>query len=101
MTVTVPTGRVVSIVTSRCDQQVWGGNALPERGEHSSAEVQQQHVTPAAQESLPLVPDHDRVSTHRDRPQVGRLALTKDSDPLLTPRGCWSGRVDQRWEGGS
>ena len=74
----------MSIVTSQCDQQVWGGDALPEREEHSSAEVQQPPVISAVRDSLTspatmvdpagtgivprLVLWHSRMARHRARP---------------------------------
>ena len=52
-----------------------GGNALLQRGETASAEVQRGHAAEAIGAVAELARDHDIVLTHGNGPQVGLLAL--------------------------
>jgi carbamate kinase len=60
-----------------------GGNALLQRGETPSAEIQQHHVVSAVAQLRPLFDEHTLVITHGNGPQVGMLALESASDPVL------------------
>jgi carbamate kinase len=60
-----------------------GGNALLERGEAPTAEIQESHVAAAVHALAPLARDHDLVVTHGNGPQVGLLALESARDPVL------------------
>jgi len=61
-----------------------GGNALLERGEAPTVEIQEQHVRAAVASLAPLGRDHDLVITHGNGPQVGMLALESARDPALS-----------------
>jgi len=52
-----------------------GGNALLQRGEPASAEVQRRHAAEAIAEIAKLADTYDLVLTHGNGPQVGLLAL--------------------------
>lgn len=61
-----------------------GGNALLERGESPDSNIQEAHVTRAAEALAPLIQKHDVVITHGNGPQVGVLALESAADPALS-----------------
>src|SRR5579885_1367679 len=52
-----------------------GGNALLQRGEIASADVQRRHAAEAISAVAALAHDHSLVLTHGNGPQVGLLAL--------------------------
>ncbi len=60
-----------------------GGNALLERGETPSADIQERHVDEALRSLAPLAHDHDIVITHGNGPQIGLLANESALDPDL------------------
>jgi carbamate kinase len=53
-----------------------GGNALIQRGQPMTAEVQRENVKVAAAGLAKITADHDLVISHGNGPQVGLLALT-------------------------
>ncbi len=61
-----------------------GGNALLERGETPSAEIQERHVAVAVEGLAPVARQHDLVVTHGNGPQVGLLASESANDPGLS-----------------
>jgi len=60
-----------------------GGNALLERGEVPSAQIQEGHVGVAVDAIATLASDNDLVITHGNGPQVGLLANESGTDPDL------------------
>src|SRR5512141_3160025 len=52
-----------------------GGNALLQRGEVPSADIQRHHAGAAIEAVAKLALEHDVVVTHGNGPQVGLLAL--------------------------
>src|SRR6185436_5195835 len=52
-----------------------GGNALLQRGQPMTAEMQRDNVRVAAQQLAPVAAEHELVITHGNGPQVGLLAL--------------------------
>lgn len=56
-----------------------GGNALLQRGEPMTADVQRQNTRTAAQALAPVVMEHQLVLSHGNGPQVGLLALQADA----------------------
>jgi len=56
-----------------------GGNALLQRGEPMTTEVQRQNVRVAARAIAPLASEHSIVVVHGNGPQVGLLALQAES----------------------
>jgi carbamate kinase len=52
-----------------------GGNALLERGEPMTADVQRANIRTAAQALAPVAKEHQLVISHGNGPQVGLLAL--------------------------
>jgi carbamate kinase len=60
-----------------------GGNALLERAEVPSAEIQEQHVRAAVEGLAGVLADHEVVITHGNGPQVGILAMEAARDPSL------------------
>jgi carbamate kinase len=62
-----------------------GGNALAQRGEPISVDVQRRNAARAAAALAPLATEHELVLTHGNGPQVGLLLLETESDPLVPP----------------
>jgi carbamate kinase len=62
-----------------------GGNALAQRGEPISAEVQRTNAARAAAALAPLAAEHELVLTHGNGPQVGMLLLETESDANVPP----------------
>ena len=60
-----------------------GGNALLQRGEPMTAEIQRQNVQRAAQALAPLARQHQLVISHGNGPQVGLLALQAAAYPAV------------------
>lgn len=56
-----------------------GGNALLQRGEPMTAEVQRHNTRTAAQALAPVAMEHQLVLSHGNGPQVGLLALQADA----------------------
>jgi carbamate kinase len=56
-----------------------GGNALLQRGEPMTAEVQRRNTRVAAQALAPVAMEHQLVLSHGNGPQVGLLALQADA----------------------
>ena len=56
-----------------------GGNALLQRGEPMTAEVQRHNTRVAAQALAPVAREHQLVLSHGNGPQVGLLALQADA----------------------
>lgn len=56
-----------------------GGNALLQRGEPMTAEVQRHNTRTAAQALAPVAMNHQLVLSHGNGPQVGLLALQADA----------------------
>jgi carbamate kinase len=56
-----------------------GGNALLQRGEPMTAEVQRRNTRTAAQALAPVAMEHQLVLSHGNGPQVGLLALQADA----------------------
>lgn len=56
-----------------------GGNALLQRGEPMTAEVQRYNTRIAAQALAPVAMKHQLVLSHGNGPQVGLLALQADA----------------------
>jgi carbamate kinase len=52
-----------------------GGNALLQRGQPMTAEMQRENVRVAAQQLAPIAADHELVISHGNGPQVGLLSL--------------------------
>ena len=52
-----------------------GGNALLQRGQPMTAEMQRDNVRVAAQQLAPVAAEHELVISHGNGPQVGLLAL--------------------------
>ena len=52
-----------------------GGNALLQRGQPMTAEMQRKNVRTAAQQLAPIAEDNELVISHGNGPQVGLLAL--------------------------
>jgi len=52
-----------------------GGNALLQRGQPMTAEIQRENVAIAAKSLAPLAPDYQLVISHGNGPQVGLLSL--------------------------
>ena len=60
-----------------------GGNALLERGEEPSSDIQLHHIVGAVRALAPVAEHHDLVITHGNGPQVGILALESAADRTL------------------
>ena len=60
-----------------------GGNALLERGEEPSSDIQLHYVVGAVGALAPVAEHHDLVITHGNGPQVGILALESAADRTL------------------
>lgn len=56
-----------------------GGNALLQRGEPMTADVQRRNTRTAAQALAPVAMEHQLVLSHGNGPQVGLLALQADA----------------------
>lgn len=56
-----------------------GGNALLQRGEPMTAEVQRRNTRTAAKALAPVATEHQLVLSHGNGPQVGLLALQADA----------------------
>src|SRR6188768_4216687 len=56
-----------------------GGNALLQRGQPMTAEMQRDNVRVAAQQLAPVAQEHELVISHGNGPQVGLLALQGDA----------------------
>ncbi len=56
-----------------------GGNALLQRGEPMTADVQRHNTRTAAQALAPVAIEHELVLSHGNGPQVGLLALQADA----------------------
>ena len=52
-----------------------GGNALLQRGQPMTAEMQRQNVRTAAEQLAPVAQGNELVISHGNGPQVGLLAL--------------------------
>ncbi len=52
-----------------------GGNALLQRGQPMTAEMQRKNVRTAAQQLAPIAEGNELVISHGNGPQVGLLAL--------------------------
>jgi carbamate kinase len=52
-----------------------GGNALLQRGQPMTAEMQRENIRTAAQQLAPVAAEHELVISHGNGPQVGLLAL--------------------------
>jgi len=62
-----------------------GGNALLQRGQPMTAEVQRENVQVAARALAPIALDHELVISHGNGPQVGLLALQADAFTEVEP----------------
>jgi len=62
-----------------------GGNALLQRGEAPTAEVQRGHAADAMAAIAAIAADHDVVLTHGNGPQVGLLALQASAYAAVPP----------------
>ena len=62
-----------------------GGNALIQRGQAMSAEVQRTNVRTAAQGLASVAKDHQLIVSHGNGPQVGLLALQAAAYPDVEP----------------
>lgn len=56
-----------------------GGNALLQRGQPMTVEIQRENVRIAAAQLAPVARDHDLVISHGNGPQVGLLALQAEA----------------------
>ena len=61
-----------------------GGNALLRRGERADASVQLDHIAHVAPGLAAIAAEWGLVIVHGNGPQVGMLALERESDPALT-----------------
>lgn len=61
-----------------------GGNALLRRGETADAAVQLRHIREAAPGLARLANSCELLIVHGNGPQVGMLAVERESDPVLT-----------------
>jgi carbamate kinase len=62
-----------------------GGNALLQRGQPMTAEIQRKNVQVAARALAPIALDHELVISHGNGPQVGLLALQADAFTDVEP----------------
>ncbi|HET8786464.1 MAG TPA: carbamate kinase [Candidatus Limnocylindrales bacterium] len=62
-----------------------GGNALLQRGQPMTAEMQRENVRIAAQQLAPVAAEHELVISHGNGPQVGLLALQAASYEAVDP----------------
>jgi carbamate kinase len=62
-----------------------GGNALIQRGQPMTAEVQRANVVVAAAALARVAHDHQLIVAHGNGPQVGLLALQADAYPEVEP----------------
>lgn len=64
-----------------------GGNALLQRGQPLTAQLQRRNVEVAAEALAPLARTHDLVITHGNGPQVGLLALQNEGESGVVAAG--------------
>lgn len=62
-----------------------GGNALLQRGQPMTAEIQRANVRIAAKQLAPVATTHDLVISHGNGPQVGLLALQAEAYKAVAP----------------
>ncbi|MBS1089705.1 carbamate kinase [Gluconobacter wancherniae] len=62
-----------------------GGNALMQRGQPLSTEVQRENARIASQSLATVARDHQIILTHGNGPQVGLLAMQTESFPGVPP----------------
>jgi carbamate kinase len=62
-----------------------GGNALIQRGQPMTADVQRANVVVAAEALARIAKDHQLIVAHGNGPQVGLLALQADAYPEVDP----------------
>lgn len=62
-----------------------GGNALLQRGQPMTADMQRQNVRTAAEQLAPVATDNELVISHGNGPQVGLLALQSSAYTAVEP----------------
>ncbi|MFN2115803.1 MAG: carbamate kinase [Anaerolineae bacterium] len=62
-----------------------GGNALLQRGQPMSADIQRENVRVAARQLAPIALEHELVISHGNGPQVGLLALQSEAYDQVEP----------------
>jgi carbamate kinase len=62
-----------------------GGNALLQRGQPMSAEIQRENIRVAAEQLAPVALEHELVISHGNGPQVGLLALQAEAYKQVEP----------------
>ena len=73
-----------------------GGNALLQRGQPMTAEMQRMNIRYACAALAPVAEEHQLVISHGNGPQVGLLALRSRPTPTSSPTRSTSSTRRQR-----